>query len=341
MMMHRLMTLVLVFLAAPAVAQDERDTIVQEYVISAPVSRVWDAFTTEEGIEGFMASHAQVDLRVGGAVMTHYGPDSVIGDPETIRHTILTMIPGRMYSGRVDFPFNDEVSEFQRLVMETWGVVEFEALSPDVTLVRLTSCNYGRGGTWDQVRAFFNQGNDFVMRKLREYLEAPDIVAQSEDVLRLLGTLAGGEWTSSQEMPDGSRFTTRSVVEHASDGRSLIATGWLGNGESEFHHSSEQIWLDPSTGLVRFVDVSQGGDVATGVITLKATNTLSWDWNATTGDGERHRYRVEQHFAGEHAYTQRIYVIEQDGDESLFVETVNRRAHAEDDPEDRVPEIET
>jgi hypothetical protein len=323
-------------LCASASAQDQRDTIEQEYIIAASIDRVWDAFTTKDGIEGFMATHAQVDFRVGGTIQTHYGSDNVIGDPETIRHTILSMIPGRMYSGRVDFPFNDELSEFQQLVMETWGVVEFEELSPHVTLVRLTSCNYATQGAWQQIRAFFNQGNDFVMSKLRLYLDAPDVVAQSDEVMRLLDLMTGGEWNMSQTLDDGRRVSTRTTAERGPDGKTLLVRGWIGGEEPTLWHSELVIWKDPATGLVRLHDVNQNGDITQGLITLQDTSTLSWDWHVTQADGQRARYRVEQHFNDENTYNHKIYIVEDEG-ERVLVDHVSRRtigSHPDHEPDD-------
>ncbi len=50
-------------------AQDV-DRLVHEGVVKAPVDKVWAAFTTKEGLESWMAAHAQIDLKVGRRLET-------------------------------------------------------------------------------------------------------------------------------------------------------------------------------------------------------------------------------------------------------------------------------
>ena len=49
-------------------------------------------------------AHADVDLKVGGKMLTHYDPKGRIGDPDTIENTILSFEPKRMLSIKVANP---------------------------------------------------------------------------------------------------------------------------------------------------------------------------------------------------------------------------------------------
>ena len=49
--------------------------LTQEVVIEATLGDVWAAYTTSEGWEAWAATHAEVDLRAGGTIRTHYGAD--------------------------------------------------------------------------------------------------------------------------------------------------------------------------------------------------------------------------------------------------------------------------
>jgi uncharacterized protein YndB with AHSA1/START domain len=62
--------LTLALLGAPAPAMD--DVVVNEAVVAAPVSVVWKAFTTRDGIESWMVGAGDVDLRIGGLIRTSY-----------------------------------------------------------------------------------------------------------------------------------------------------------------------------------------------------------------------------------------------------------------------------
>jgi uncharacterized protein YndB with AHSA1/START domain len=47
--------------------------IVSEGVVSAPVSEVWKAWTTSEGLKSWLAPHADIELRIGGLMRTLCG----------------------------------------------------------------------------------------------------------------------------------------------------------------------------------------------------------------------------------------------------------------------------
>ena len=94
-----------------------------EMIINAPLAKVWAAFTTKNGIESWMVPVAEIDLRIGGTLKTSYDTDGVIGDANTIVHSILSYEPNRMISMKVigcpsDFEYAD-------LITQTWSVIEF------------------------------------------------------------------------------------------------------------------------------------------------------------------------------------------------------------------------
>ena len=60
------------------------------------LTTVWAAFTTKEGQESWNVAHAEIDLKIGGKMLTHYDPAGRIGDPNTIENIILCFEPRRM-----------------------------------------------------------------------------------------------------------------------------------------------------------------------------------------------------------------------------------------------------
>src|SRR5262245_21869116 len=79
--------------SAPALADR---TLVAEATVSAPVAEVWKAYTTNEGFASWAVAKAEIDLRVGGDMRTHYNPKGVLGDDGTIVNRILAFEPERM-----------------------------------------------------------------------------------------------------------------------------------------------------------------------------------------------------------------------------------------------------
>jgi TolB protein len=284
------------------VAPDRR-TMVQEYIVGASVGAVWNAFTTTEGLQSFIAPLADSDFRVGGTFRTNYNAEGKLGDETTITHHVLSFEPGRMYSSRVTapagFPWPD-------LIEQTWSVVRMDPVGPNMTRLRLAGCNYGSGPGWDEMAAYFDQGNGWVVEQLRIALDARDIAAEGERVMALLGALVGGEWAHESTTPDGGVFRSRNVIRRAADGVGLTSIGWLGDADGMYEHGSTLVHRTPE-GLVRFVNINQAGAVAEGVITLEGDNTAVWDWRARGLDGAEEAYVVKQIFTGDDAYTMHMH----------------------------------
>ncbi|HEU4752699.1 MAG TPA: SRPBCC domain-containing protein [Armatimonadota bacterium] len=154
------------FLLLPGLAAAaEQPPLVNEAVIDAPVSEVWKAFTTKEGLESWNVAHAEVDLRVGGLMRTHYSKDGVLGDAGTIENTILAFDPERMFAIRATktpatFPF-------KKAMERVWTVVYFEPVGAQRTRVVARGLGYGTDEESQKMREFFDQGNSYLFEKLK------------------------------------------------------------------------------------------------------------------------------------------------------------------------------
>src|SRR5271166_3373506 len=45
---------------------------ITEGVVNAPLDAVWNAFATKKGQEAWNVAHAEIDLKIGGRMRTHY-----------------------------------------------------------------------------------------------------------------------------------------------------------------------------------------------------------------------------------------------------------------------------
>src|SRR5690242_9188211 len=88
-----LTALVIACAAAPARADRAMECSV---VVAAPVADVWKAYTTNDGFASWAVAKADIDLRIGGDMRTHYNPNGVLGDDGTIVNRILAFEPQRM-----------------------------------------------------------------------------------------------------------------------------------------------------------------------------------------------------------------------------------------------------
>ena len=154
---------VVVIALAPWATAAER-ILRTEVVVHAPVSEVWKAFTTKEGVQSWMVPVAEVDLRIGGTIKTNYNPKAKIGDPGTIVHHILSYEPERMLATR--FEAAPDGPDWAKLAQVTWVVYRFDPLSPQETRVVVSMMGWGEGPAWDDSYEHFRRGNAWEMEQL-------------------------------------------------------------------------------------------------------------------------------------------------------------------------------
>jgi uncharacterized protein YndB with AHSA1/START domain len=141
--------------------------LVHEGIVEASLDEVWTSFTTSEGLRTWLAPHAEIDLRVGGLMRTHYDPLGRLGDPQTIENSILSFEPRRMLSVRVSKA--PEGFPFPNAIRQMWTVVYFEEAGPDRTRVREVSLGFDAEPESQRMRAFFNQGNATTLGQLQQH----------------------------------------------------------------------------------------------------------------------------------------------------------------------------
>jgi uncharacterized protein YndB with AHSA1/START domain len=147
-------------------AEDESRHIT-EGIIDAPLDAVWAALTTKEGMESWAVAHAEIDLKVGGKMRTHYSPKGKIGDPNTIENIILAFEPKRMLSIQVGKP--PVKFPFKEAIKSVWHVLSFDEAGPGRTRLREVGLGYGSDEESKKLRAFFKNGNAFTLKKLQEH----------------------------------------------------------------------------------------------------------------------------------------------------------------------------
>jgi uncharacterized protein YndB with AHSA1/START domain len=140
---------------------------VTEGDVDAPIAAVWDALATSAGQESWNVAHAEIDVRVGGKMRTHYDPNGKIGDPKTIENTILAFEPQRMLTMQATgLP---EGFPFPKAIARVWTVIYFDEIAPGRTHLRLVGLGYGDDDESQKLRGFFEKGNAYTLKKLQEH----------------------------------------------------------------------------------------------------------------------------------------------------------------------------
>jgi uncharacterized protein YndB with AHSA1/START domain len=130
---------------------------VTEGFVNAPVAEVWRLFTTSEGYLATGVAKAEVDLRIGGEIRTHYDPKGTLGDAESIVNEILAYDPERMLAIRVKKA--PASLPYREALQGTWTVIYFAPAGENMTQVRIVGLGYGDSAESQALRKFFEQGN--------------------------------------------------------------------------------------------------------------------------------------------------------------------------------------
>ena len=140
--------------------------LVSEAIVDATPDQVWDVWTTKQGIQSWMVPQADIDLRVGGKMRTHYDPKGTLGDAQGIEHTILAFDPKRMFAFKtVKCP---ETFPFKKAMEPVWNVVYMEAVDAQHTRVTVRCLGYGDDEESRKMRAFFAKGNAYTLELLKK-----------------------------------------------------------------------------------------------------------------------------------------------------------------------------
>lgn len=141
----------------------------EEILIKAPRSEVWKALATSQGLTSWEMPLVEIELKVGGHLEASYDPKAKLGDPNNIKHEIVTYVPERLLVFRniqtpQGFPHAD-------LFSKVTSVLILDDAGEGVTRVTEAGVGYGQGADWDQLYGFFRNGNAWVLEKLKAHFE--------------------------------------------------------------------------------------------------------------------------------------------------------------------------
>jgi uncharacterized protein YndB with AHSA1/START domain len=122
--------------------------LVLEVTVPAPLSAVWEAFTTSAGLSTWLTPGAVVDLKEGGEWTAHFPGGSTGGG------TILSFVPEKELVLSAMAPDKFPTVRATR----TRARFQFEAKG-DSTVVRLTQTGWKEGEEWVKAYEYLTVGN--------------------------------------------------------------------------------------------------------------------------------------------------------------------------------------
>ena len=139
-----------------------------EFEVNAPIEKVWEAWTTPDGIKTFFAPDCKVELRVDGAYEIYFFPEAKPGERGGEGMRILGLEPMRRFAFTWSAPPTNPYVRGQR----TMVILEFEKKDARRTLVRFTQLGWGEGASWDEAYEYFDHAwNEVVLPRFRYAME--------------------------------------------------------------------------------------------------------------------------------------------------------------------------
>jgi uncharacterized protein YndB with AHSA1/START domain len=146
-------------------ARADEQSVVAESIINLPVAEVWRLFTTSDGLQSWMAPHADIDLKVGGLMRVNDAADGRLDDDKTIVRQILSFEPERMLS----FKAYRTGSDSGYLTEGMWWVIYFQPLEPGgMTNVRIVTLGYPDASKWAEAREFYRKDSAETLEQLQQ-----------------------------------------------------------------------------------------------------------------------------------------------------------------------------
>jgi uncharacterized protein YndB with AHSA1/START domain len=132
-------------------------------VVPASVDKVWEAWTTIEGVATFFAPKASVELAVFGDFEMYFDPGQPSGQQGSEGCKILSFIVGEMLS----FTWNAPPSMPAVRQARTWVVLHFYPHESNQTRITLTHVGWKMGEEWQKALQYFNRAWEVVLGRLQ------------------------------------------------------------------------------------------------------------------------------------------------------------------------------
>ena len=262
-------------------------------VIHASADDLWRAHTTPEGIvKLWSVAHAELDLRIGGTIKTHFDAKAKIGDADTIVHTILAYEPGRMLALATHAPENAP-DAVKRWCERGWHVTRIDPLGVELARVTVTGCGYGDDADSDAAWEFFERGNAWEFEQMRKAFGDAEGRKKGEDALVSLRTLSGGDFVATDELSDGRVVRAHSRWSQIPGGF-LVCESWLSDDAQPLRERSRTLYgIDPATGALSFWKFGEGGALARGTARIDSEKCVGHDWTLDAPNAEPRKLYVQ------------------------------------------------
>lgn len=145
--------------------------IIADALIPAPVTSVWEAWTTEAGVRSFFARDCHIDLRVKGDYEIYFHPNAPKGERGAEGTQILAIQPCLFFSFTWNNPPSISVIRWQY----THVCLYFSSINEGQTCLLLEHDGWGEGVIWEKAYTYFDHAwNKIVFpRLIKRFVSGP------------------------------------------------------------------------------------------------------------------------------------------------------------------------
>jgi uncharacterized protein YndB with AHSA1/START domain len=134
-------------------------------IVPATVKEVWKLFTTDEGLEKWIAPVAKIDMKIGGSIRTNYDSNKTVDDSSSIKLDIINYIEYEMLTLKVNLN-NSFPAEAKKEDKNLQEILQFVKVGEHETKIISTMVGWGQGSHWDKAYSFFEKGNVWTYKEI-------------------------------------------------------------------------------------------------------------------------------------------------------------------------------
>ncbi|QOW10452.1 hypothetical protein Q73A0000_08770 [Kaistella flava (ex Peng et al. 2021)] len=145
-----------------------------QFTTVVPISRieVWKLFTTEKGLEKWIAPVVKTNIKIGGWIKTNYDKTKTTEDSTTIQLDIINYLDHELLTLKVNL--NDHFPvEARNEDQHLQEIIQFVSMGKGKTKIISTMVGWGKGSHWDQTYTFFEKGNEWTYKELLKLFNHP------------------------------------------------------------------------------------------------------------------------------------------------------------------------
>ncbi len=149
-------------------AQEDK-RLIFDFEINAPIEKVYQTWTSTEGIRTFFAPDGKVELKSFGKFHIYFFPDAPEGQRGSENNVVLSFEENKMFSFTWDFPPSLlSLRENQRTVV----LIRFIKLDENRTRILFIQSGWGSSEDWQKGYAYFKSAwGDVVLARLKYRFE--------------------------------------------------------------------------------------------------------------------------------------------------------------------------